>query len=93
MDLPASVTEAVTQDLEELGERDPKLARSSHAAGALALARELDHPNSTTSKSMCMRALNETMDRLRELAPPEQTKDTVDDLTAKRAARREKMAS
>jgi len=88
MELPTSVVAAVTADLEELGERDPKLARSAHAASALALARELDDDNSATSKSMCARALSETMDRLRELAPPEQTKDVVDEVGEARKKRR-----
>lgn len=88
MDVPTSAEAAVIQDLEELAERDPKLARSTHAATAVALARELDRENSATSKSMCAKALNETMDRLRELAPPEQTKDVVDEVGEARKKRR-----
>src|SRR4029077_15526050 len=87
--IPTSVTEAVVLDLEELAERDPILARSAQAATAIALARELDSENSATSKSMCARALSETMDRLRELAPAEQKKDGVDDLSATREKRRQ----
>lgn len=93
MDLPIGTEAAVTRDLEELAERDPKLARSTHAATALALARELDAENSATSKSMCAKALNETMDRLRELAPPEQTKDEVDELGEARERRRARKAA
>ena len=85
---PLTAESAVERDLAEIAERDPKLARSSHAATALALARELDRKNSATSKSMCARALNETMDRLRELAPEEQTADELDDLARKREQRR-----
>lgn len=83
-DMPA-VT-AVERDVDSMG---GGVATSSLAASALAMARELDYPwNSATSKSMCARALTETMDRLRELAPPEKEKDGVDDLERKRAERR-----
>jgi hypothetical protein len=68
----------------------PELAESSLAATALALAFELDHPgNSATSKSMCARALNETMAKIRELAPPADEQDGVDELVdARREAAR-----
>lgn len=83
------VVDAVKRDLAELAKRDKQLAECGHAATALALARELDSPrNSATSKSMCARALSETLDRLRELAPPKRTKDGIDDLATKRASRR-----
>lgn len=91
--LPANVVSAVEADLRELGKRDPKLARSAQAAAALALARELDDENSATSKSMCAKALNETMDRLRELAPPERKKDGIDELSARRTKRLERSAA
>lgn len=85
---PLTVTAAIKEDLRLLAERDPILARSGRAASALVLARELDEGrNSATSKSMCARALNETMDRLRELAPPIQVRDGVDDLNAAREKR------
>lgn len=55
---------------------------------ALVLADQLDDPlNSATSKSMCTKALLDVMDRLRELAPPKQEADALDDL-AKRRERR-----
>jgi hypothetical protein len=83
---PLTVAGALERDLERFG---PDLARSTLAASALALARELDDPdNSATSKSMCARALNDTLDRLVELAPDEDEKDALDDLAARRAARR-----
>lgn len=85
--LPESVTAAVEADLSELAKRDPRLARSAQAASAIALAREMDDNNSATSKSMCAKALNETMDRLRELAPPQKENDGVDDLAARRTKR------
>lgn len=80
-----SVVEAVERDLVALG---GDLADSALAASALALARELDAPNSATSKSMCARALMETMDRLRELAPPKREMDQVDEVAERRRARR-----
>jgi hypothetical protein len=91
--LPTNVTSAVEADLRDIAKREPRLARSAQAAAALALARELDDDNSATSKSMCAKALNETMDRLRELAPPEQIKDGVDDISAQRAKRRKRGAA
>lgn len=83
-----SVVEAVERDLRALALLDAALAESALAAAALALARELDNPrNSATSKSMCARALTETLDRLRELAPEESKEDRLDELTARRAER------
>lgn len=84
---PLRVVDAVQRDLDEIAKRDPDLARSAHAATALALAREMDGSNSATSKSMCAKALTETMDRLRELAPEEEPDDAVDDLERKRRER------
>jgi hypothetical protein len=84
-----SVVEAVQADLADLAKRDPDLARSSRAASALVLARELDSPrNSATSKSMCSKALSEAMDRLLELAPPEEEKGRLDEISAEREKRR-----
>lgn len=76
------------RDLDDIAQRNPRLATSGLAASALALAAELDNPNSATSKSMCARALLETQDRLRELCPPDQEEDEVDELAARRATRR-----
>lgn len=84
---PLRVVDAVQRDLDEIAERDPDLARSAHAATALALAREMDWCNSATSKSMCAKALTDTMDRLRELAPEEEPDDDLDDLERKRRER------
>ena len=85
---PAEVSEAVARDVAAMARVDKAIAESGHAATARALARELDHPwNSATSKSMCARALTETLDRLRELLPPEEEGDGLDDLAARRAAR------
>lgn len=89
-DYPRSdVVEAVELDLAEIAERDEQLAKSGLAAVALRLALELDHPfNSATSKGQCAKTLNETLDRLRELAPEKEESDGVDDLAERRRARR-----
>lgn len=79
-----TVEEAVTRDLFELGD----LGTSALAATALVLARELDNPgNSATSKSMCARALNETLDKLRALAPSRDEEDRLDELSSRRSSR------
>jgi hypothetical protein len=81
--------DAVDRDLAAIRERDPDLADSALAAVAVRLAYELEHPfNSATSKAQCAKALNETLDRLRELAPDEEEeKDKVDRLAAEREKR------
>ena len=85
---PLTVVAAVEDELKELGRRDPALARSSLAATALALARELDDEgNSATSRAMCARAMLNTFNRLRELAPEAPKESRLDDLSAKRTAR------
>lgn len=80
-----SVRAAVARDLKALpGDH----ARSALAATALALAREIDDPgNPATAKSMCARALTETLDKLRALAPQEEREDGVDEIASRRAAR------
>lgn len=87
-----SVEAGVRRDLTMLGKgaEDSALAES-----ALALAAEMDDPeNSATSKSMCARALLDTMDRLRELAPPKKEADPVDELgERRRSARRNRGAA
>lgn len=80
---------AVGRDLEDVRRRSPKLAQSALAATALALAAQLDNPHtSATSKSMCAKALLDTLDQVRELCPPEEEPDEVDELAARRTARR-----
>ena len=82
------VVDAVRRDIAEIAKRDKALAQSGLAASALALDRELDDAgNSATSKSMCARALSETLDRLRELAPEPVEGDKLDELRARRASR------
>lgn len=81
-----SVVEAVQRDLDAFG---GGLADSSLAATALALAHELDAAkNSATSKSMCAKALVDTMERLRSLAPPREASDGITDIAEARERRR-----
>lgn len=78
------VGKAVARDLARM---PADLAGSGWAASAMALAAEIDAPNSATSKSMCARALLDTLNRLRELCPAREESDTLDDLASRRAAR------
>lgn len=88
------VVKALERDLAEIRKRAPDLAASALAASALALAKELDKPgNSATSKSMCARSLLDTLERLRELVPPDEEKDKLDDISARREARRARSAT
>lgn len=76
-----TVLAAVESDLKVLGKRRPDLPDTALAASALEIARQLDDPeNSATSKSMCSRALAETMDRLEQLAPAKKEGDKLDEL-------------
>jgi hypothetical protein len=80
-----TVLASVLRDLDELPD---ELANSALGASAIALAREMDKPkNSATSKSMCSKSLLDLMNRLRELAPPKEEEDGLDDLSKRRAAR------
>lgn len=85
---PLIVANAVLRDIEALRRRSPELADSALAAVAIRLALETEHPfNSATSKSACARAMQEALRELRELAPPEETKDGIDQLAEKREKR------
>lgn len=81
------VAAAVAADLDLL---PPALGKSGLAMACLALAREIDSPaNSATSKSMCAKSLQDGLATLRALTPePESRGDDLDDLAARRAARR-----
>lgn len=80
---------AVERDLARLPE---ELREGALAAAAREMGRMLDRPgNSATSKSMCAGKLDELMGRLRELAPPVEEADWLDEL-AERRARREAAA-
>lgn len=82
------VEQSLTDELALIAKRDEALAGSTLAAASLELARQLDGNNSATSKAACAKALAENMDRLHEAAPPEEESDFVDELKAKREARR-----
>lgn len=84
---PGSVAGAVRRDLEAIAKLDPALARSGLAALALAMALEIDDPNSATSKSMCAAQLREALATLRALTPAEREVSAVDELRAARAKR------
>lgn len=81
---------AVEADLQQIRLRDPGVADSGIAAGALRMAHEIEDPyNSATSKSMCMKSLQQAMDRLLELSPPgQEEKGRLYELKAGRAKRR-----
>jgi len=57
------------------------------AATALILAQRIDAGMSATAFSMCAGRLIEALDRLRELAPPDEEQDELDELSTRRAAR------
>jgi hypothetical protein len=83
------VTAAVQHELSELAERDAGLADSGLAALAVAMAQVVDDPGvSPTARAQSARALLETLDRLHELAPPEESADGLDELVARRERRR-----
>jgi hypothetical protein len=83
------VEEAVRRDLEDIASRDADLARSTPAALAVCLARELDSAgNSATSKSMNAKALIDAYRLLRDIAPEKETKDSIDELAKARERRR-----
>lgn len=78
------VEAAVLRDLAAIRAVAPELASSTLAASALALAREIDAVgNSATSKSMCAKALLDTLDRLRELMPADEEPDALDAIAAR----------
>lgn len=91
---PAMVLDAILRDIERIRKRDPALADSALAASAVAMAREIEHPfNSATSKSMCQARLADALRELRELAPPVESKDGLDEVAERRAKRRAGVAA
>lgn len=90
----SSLVEGVERDLALLAKRDSDVSKTALAATALALAYEIEHPyNSATSKAMCARSLLDTLERLRESVPEKQEANKLDDLSAKRTARRKRSAT
>ncbi|MGW7435701.1 hypothetical protein [Streptomyces sp. NPDC054849] len=76
---------ATLKEIAELGvaEIAPGLA-----ALAIILARHLDESDAATSAAVVGRELRATLDKLRAVAPGKAEGDGVDDLSARRAARR-----
>lgn len=88
-----TVTGAVTRDLAEIAKRDPSLAISGLAALALALAHQMDYGTAETAIPMCAGQLRDTLSQLREMCPPEQKADGIDELANRRAVRRSEAAN
>lgn len=84
--------DATLKDLAAIRQRNPAVADSALASSALRMAYEIEHPfNSATSKSQCAKELRQAMDRLLELAPPdEEGKGKLDAIKGGRAKRRSK---
>jgi hypothetical protein len=81
-----SVYESVERDLKNLGLAAQK---STLGATALALAAELDDSEtSATAKSMCAKSMVDVFREIRALTPPKKERDGLDDLSARREARR-----
>jgi hypothetical protein len=80
---------AVRAELRELDERKPGIKASALAAGAIAVAKRIDHPDtSAAAAASCLRALERAMTALHALAPvKDERTDPLDDL-AKRIADR-----
>jgi hypothetical protein len=80
-----SVVEAVEREVEALG---PKAQASPLAATALAVARRLDDPGtSSTSVSMCAKAMVDVLRELWILVPPREENDDLSRLREEREAR------
>lgn len=85
---PSRVIEAIEREIESWRGASPKLADSTYAATAVALAYEVENPwNSATSKAYCAKELRETMTLLRAMLPADEKKDGIDDLERRRAER------
>jgi|SRR4051812_37439481 hypothetical protein len=85
-----ATVKAVRAELRALDERKPGLADSALAAGAIAVAKRIDHPDTTAAAAAsCLRALERAMTALHAQAPPEkpEQEDPLDRLAASIAAR------
>ena len=88
----AELADAVLNERERLRSSAPDLADGALAAMASAMALEVEHPfNSATSKSMCAGKLQDALRELRELAPPQEEADGIDDIAEQRAKRRARL--
>lgn len=83
-----SVVEAMRAEVKLLRKRDARLADGPEVAGLLQLAAGLDDPGSSlTSRAAALKELRETMSLLRALAPADERKDGIDELTRRRERR------
>jgi hypothetical protein len=82
---------AVRAELAELDERKPGIRDSALAAGAIAMAKKLDHPETTAAAAAsCLRVLERALTGLHAKAPakPQTEESELDRARAQRAARR-----
>jgi hypothetical protein len=84
---------AVRAELRALDERKPGIKDSALAAGAIAVAKRLDHPDTTAAAVVSgLRALERALNTLHAQAPAASTQPTeqseLEQRRAKRAARR-----
>ena len=80
---------AVRAELRELDDRRPGIKDSALAAGAIAVAKRIDNPDtSAAAAASCLRALERAMTALHALAPPtDGDQDPLDRLARSIAAR------
>lgn len=77
----SGISASVDAFLRDLEKREQGLASCPEAANLRAAARTLDDSSiSATSRSMLMKSFNDTVDRLRSLAPPDTAEDAIDKL-------------
>lgn len=80
---------AVRAELADLETRVAGIKDSASAALAIAMAKRIDHPDtSASSAASCGRVLADALERLRALAPPAAETKPIDELRARRAKRR-----
>lgn len=83
------VVAAVERDLKALARRDPRLAESAEAAAAVAIARDIDSAGtSPNARAQLAKELRDMLAVLYGRAPAEEAKDSIDELSRRRAARR-----
>ena len=84
-----SVLTGVEADLVLWEKRLPGIKSSSLASLAVALATGIDlEDRSLTAKSNAANALQRVLEELRDMLPPEEAKDEVDELNKRRQKRR-----
>jgi hypothetical protein len=87
-----ATVKAVRAELRTLDERQPGIKDSALAAGAIAVAKRIDDPDTTAAAAAsCLRALERAMTALHARAPdnrPAAPENELERRRAKRAARR-----